>query len=241
MLYTVLVVDNDEQMINVIKMAVSKMGYEVITATKVEDALDYLAIQLPDLIISDISMPGISGLEFCQMIRRDANTRHIPFVIVSSKSRVEDKVAGLKAGADDYITKPFNTKELSARLSMLFKRVEKAQQAALVARKSTKGSLAQINLVDLLGIFEMTQKTGLLTISHDNYAGSMYLENGNIVHCTLHDTEGEEAFLNLLRWNEDGEFEFTPAIKPVKKTITGNTHSLVMEGLKQIDEEKRGK
>ena len=239
MAYTILVVDDDEQIVNIIKLAVSDMGYEVITATNIEEALDYLAIQLPDLIISDIMLSGTDGIDFCKMIRKDPNTRHIPFVIISARSSVEDKILGLKAGADDYITKPFNIQELSARLAMLFKRVERAKQAALVARKSTKGSLAQINLTDLLGIFEMTQKSGLLTITHENYGGSIYLDKGAIVHCTLHNVEGEEAFYSLLRWNEDGEFEFTPGIKPVRKTINTTTHSLVMEGLKQIDEEKR--
>jgi two-component system alkaline phosphatase synthesis response regulator PhoP len=240
MAYTVLIVDDEREVIDVLKFSLQNLGYEVITAKNVEEALDYLAIQLPDLIISDIIMPGIDGLQFCKTIRKDPNTRHIPFVFISSKTSIEDRIKGLKTGADDYIAKPFNIVELNARLSMLFQRVEKSKQAALAARKSTKGSLGQINLVDLLGIFEMSKKTGLLTISKENYFGSLYLEHGNIIHCVFQDVEGEEAFYRLLRWKDEGEFEFTPAISPDHKTIEQGTHSLIMEGLKQIDEEKKG-
>ncbi len=92
----------------------------------------------------------------------------------------------------------------------------------------------------MLGIFEMTRKTGLLTISQDNRFGSIYLEEGNIVHCVLQDTEAEEAFYRLLKWKNQGKFEFTPAILPVSRTINQKTHSLVMEGLKQLDEDNKG-
>jgi DNA-binding response OmpR family regulator len=100
-------------------MALEDDGYSVVEAANGEDALDRFAEQPPDIVILDLMLPGIDGFECCRRLRRLSD---VPIIIVSARDDTSDVVAGLEAGADDYVTKPFVVKELAARLRALRRR-----------------------------------------------------------------------------------------------------------------------
>src|SRR5260370_38234993 len=110
---TILVVDDEPQLRRVIKATLTDLGYTVIDAKSGEDALERLRGQQPDLILLDLNMPGIGGLETCRAIRSNSD---IPVIILSVRNSEHDKVEALDAGADDYVTKPFGIQELLARI-----------------------------------------------------------------------------------------------------------------------------
>lgn len=115
----VLVVDDDQQLLGAIANGLTARGYEVHTASTGEDALDMLARHDVDLILVDLGLPGISGREVISTVRQ---TLDVPVIVLSVRDAQEDKVAALDAGADDYVTKPFDTPELLARMRAVRRR-----------------------------------------------------------------------------------------------------------------------
>jgi DNA-binding NtrC family response regulator len=113
----VLVVDDEEDMLETIAYNLERGGHEVMRASSGAAALAQLAGRTPDLIISDVMMPGMDGLEFCAAVRARAETALTPFLFVTGKGQPGDKYAGLRAGADDYVTKPFDLGDLLARVN----------------------------------------------------------------------------------------------------------------------------
>jgi DNA-binding response OmpR family regulator len=116
----ILTVEDDERIRTAVKLALEDEGWIVDEADNGEDALDLFARNPTDVVLIDIMLPGIDGFEVCRSIRR---TSDVPIVMVTARADTHDVVAGLEAGADDYLTKPFAPKELSARIRALLRRI----------------------------------------------------------------------------------------------------------------------
>src|SRR2546425_1139912 len=114
-----LVVDDEPQILRVMRASLPIRGYEVITASSGEDALNQLSKQVPDLVILDLVMPEMSGLDVCRRVREFSS---VPIIVLSAKGSEADKVAALDLGADDYVTKPFGMDELLARVRAVLRR-----------------------------------------------------------------------------------------------------------------------
>jgi two-component system alkaline phosphatase synthesis response regulator PhoP len=123
---TILIVDDEEDIVELIELALTREGYGVIAATTGEQALQLAQTQRPELAILDLMLPGIDGLEVCKLLKRDPRTEQMHVIILTAKSGDSDIVAGLELGADDYMTKPFSSKVLVARVRrVLRKEVER--------------------------------------------------------------------------------------------------------------------
>src|SRR5919198_3753769 len=117
----ILVVDDERAVRESLRRALELEGYDVELAAEGEEALYRLGSNgEPDAIILDVLMPGIDGLEVCRRLRREGN--HVPVLMLTAREEVENRVAGLDAGADDYVTKPFALEELLARIRALLRR-----------------------------------------------------------------------------------------------------------------------
>ena len=113
---TVLIVDDEEDIQELVKLSLQREGYEVLTVATGDNALVVARSRQPSLIILDLLLPGLAGLDVCKILKADPKTQAIPIIILSAKSEESDIVAGLELGADDYITKPFSAKVLVARV-----------------------------------------------------------------------------------------------------------------------------
>jgi two-component system alkaline phosphatase synthesis response regulator PhoP len=118
----ILVVDDEEDVLELVKYNLEKSGYKVIKAFSGEQAMTEARGKTPDLIILDLMLPGIDGLEVCRQLKSDVKTERIPIIMLTAKGEETDIVTGLELGADDYITKPFSPKVLIARLRRLLHR-----------------------------------------------------------------------------------------------------------------------
>ncbi len=116
---TILVVDDDVRVLRMVRRILELEGYKVVTADGGQAALDLLQETNPDLVLLDIMMPDIDGYSVCHRIREFSP---VPIIMVTAKGKDEEKVAGLDAGADDYVTKPFSAKELNARIRAVLRR-----------------------------------------------------------------------------------------------------------------------
>ena len=121
----ILIVEDEKDIRDLIIYALQAKGYETISADDGEKALKMLKENKPDLVILDWMLPSVSGLEICRNIRRDENIKNIPIIMLTAKITEDDKILGLDSGADDYITKPFSTAELSSRVKAILRRTER--------------------------------------------------------------------------------------------------------------------
>ena len=118
----ILVVDDEEDILELVRYNLDREGYQVLCAVSGEEALEMAASEPVDLIILDLMLPGIDGLEVARRLKHNMNTREIPIVMLTAKGEEADVVAGLELGADDYVTKPFSPRILIARMKAVIRR-----------------------------------------------------------------------------------------------------------------------
>lgn len=123
---TILIADDDPHIRQVVRFALEKTGFDVLEATDGAEALDKVAADTPDLVVLDIMMPEMDGTEVCRKLRADSG---VPVIFLSSKDEEIDRVVGLELGGDDYVTKPFSPRELTARIKAVLRRVDGDVQA----------------------------------------------------------------------------------------------------------------
>ncbi|EFM09371.1 two component transcriptional regulator, winged helix family [Paenibacillus curdlanolyticus YK9] len=135
---TILIVDDDRQIAELVDIYLRNEGYSTAIAGDGEEALRMFEAQPFDLIVLDVMMPRMDGLELCRRLRRDKSAETVPILMVSAKAEDMDKIMGLMTGADDYMTKPFNPLELTARVKSLLRR---SYQYSKPAKSEDDGSL----------------------------------------------------------------------------------------------------
>lgn len=122
--HTVLVVEDEDDISELIRFNLEQEGFDVITVADGEHALQEVQSASPDLVILDLMLPGIPGIEVCKRLRAQPATARLPVLMVTAKSAETDRVVGLEMGADDYIVKPFSVRELVARVRAVLRRAE---------------------------------------------------------------------------------------------------------------------
>jgi two-component system phosphate regulon response regulator PhoB len=113
---TILIVDNEQDILELLSYNLQREGYRVVPAESGEAAIDSAVSLRPELIVLDLMLPGIDGVEVCRRLRSDARVKDIPIIMLTAKSEDSDIISGLEVGADDYVTKPFSPKVLIARI-----------------------------------------------------------------------------------------------------------------------------
>ncbi len=126
----ILVVDDDKSIVKVVRSYLEQAGYTVQTAYDGESALHALRSEKPDLVVLDLMLPDRDGWEITRLIRSDATLGAMPIIMLTARVEDTDKIVGLELGADDYITKPFNAREIVARVRALLRRAQFAQNVA---------------------------------------------------------------------------------------------------------------
>jgi CheY-like chemotaxis protein len=125
----ILVIDDHEETIRVVKFILEQRGYEVISANSGGAGLSVAKADKPNLILLDVMMPDINGVDVCRQLRADSNFDDVPIIMFTAKDQVDDKWAGFEAGADDYLTKPTDPDELDRRIQVLLRRVSPGEEA----------------------------------------------------------------------------------------------------------------
>lgn len=120
----ILVIEDDEETAEFIKETLNLEGYEPIVALNGRDGLNKVREESPSLILLDLNLPDIDGIDVCKTVKGDVDTRQVPIIVLTARVTTDEKVNGLEAGADDYIVKPFSPRELIARIKAIFRRIE---------------------------------------------------------------------------------------------------------------------
>ena len=164
---TILVVDDEEDIQELVKLNLVREGYEVLSCGTGEEALEISRSKLPSLIILDLMLPGIDGLEVCRILKHDPKTEHISIVMLTAKGEESDIITGLELGADDYITKPFSGKVMVARVRRILRKVvtpavekatirihditiDPARRKVLIGNKTVELTFTEFNILHTL-------------------------------------------------------------------------------------------
>ncbi|MGI1691151.1 response regulator transcription factor [Thermoanaerobacter uzonensis] len=124
MAHMVLVIEDEVHILELLRYNLEAAGYKVITSENGKEGLDKALEEKPDLVILDLMLPDVDGLEICKILKKNDETKNIPIIMLTAKSEEFDKVLGLELGADDYITKPFSVRELLARIKAVLRRTQ---------------------------------------------------------------------------------------------------------------------
>jgi phosphate regulon transcriptional regulator PhoB len=123
MMKKILVVDDEPDILELVSYNLRKEGFDACTASEGEEALKKIREGQFDLLVLDLMLPGIQGMDLCRIVRSDPGTKHLPIIMLTAKGEEIDRVLGLETGADDYITKPFSPRELVARVKTVLRRI----------------------------------------------------------------------------------------------------------------------
>lgn len=169
----ILVVEDEQSIIKLVQFNLEKAGYQVDVATDGQMALEKVHNTKPDLVVLDLMLPKVDGLEVCRKIRQER--QHIPILILTAKSDEFDKVLGLELGADDYMTKPFSPRELTARIKAIFRRVDAIREAQNLTQQKRQIHVGEL-LIDLDG-YEVMYKGKKIDLTPKEFELLVFMAN----------------------------------------------------------------
>ena len=178
----ILVVEDEPHIQELISINLTRAGHAVRCASNAEQAREMMLRSLPDLLLLDWMLPGMTGVEFTRLLRSEARTRDVPIIILSARIEERDKISGLEVGADDYITKPFSPRELIARIAVILRRrvpqvtAEVVRVAGLVLDPAAKTVIAKGQPLSL-GSTEFRLLHFLVTHTDRVYSRSQLLDH----------------------------------------------------------------
>lgn len=233
----IFVVDDEVNLLNILKIQLGRAGYEVATFTAGSDAINQIVQKMPDLLIVDYMMPVMDGLEFTRKVKEDPATRSVPIIILSALNQTSEKLKTFEAGAEDYITKPYDIKELLARIRSAIARskVQRPAQPEAPPKEGLTGRLSTISLPNLIQLLEMDSKTGILHVHSPSLIGGISFSKGKVVAASTGNFKGEKAVFKLL-FLKEGDFEFEHKDEITEREITTSNQNLLLDAVRRKDE-----
>jgi DNA-binding response OmpR family regulator len=249
----ILVADDDEWIVTMVSAMLAKQGYEVIGCADGKEALHEAGRRTPDLLITDVMMPGLDGWELVRTLRSRPQLALTPVIFLTALGGDDDRLRGFRLGADDYVPKPFRFEELELRVAnALRRRVQvEATLRAQVARepgprdpRGIHGTLDQLGVSAMLMVMEMEKKSGVLVfMSPAGETARVFLKQGRVVRARLDGKpapKNAELIYRILRW-ADGKFEFSALDVDMANELDASTTALLVEGARRLDEELAAK
>ncbi len=234
----ILIVDDEKAIMEYICTSLKREGFEVIGTTNAEEALDLVENELPDLIISDVKMPIMDGVEFCWMVRQNSSIPMVPFIFLTGYDDEDLQINGYRAGADAYFLKPIQRSKLLQMSQALIDRYKKLQAVGEGTASGISGKTSEISQVEMLQFLSSQGKTGVFTLVQGKVTGKMYMKNGQILQAEFADLRGLDA-AQMIITNMEGDYFFKKAAVDMDDSIKMPTIKLLMDVSRIQDEESR--
>lgn len=236
-LRTVLVVDDNEVFRTYLRNVLTGRGFTVHEAKDGEEGLKAALEKRPWLILTDVSMPKVDGIEFCRRVRSHSLVHHIPLIFLSGWDEYKDRYRGLEAGADEYLSKDTSIRELLIRIQLVLKRYSDLGPRAWRG-PGMEGQIEVIGAPGLLQMCHLGRLSGVCAVAEGGRRLEVRFRDGEIVGARTEGLEGTDAVYELLSWRE-GHFSFAPG-DPGDATPLGESfNQLLLEGCRRLDEAKR--
>ncbi len=236
----VLLVDDDRTGLMILSRSLARANFTVATANSAAAALELLNNLRPEVILADVSMPGMDGFEFFRKVRAQG-LADVPFIFCSGRDGASDRLVGLRMGADDYLVKPVVPEEviLKVRLQVTKMQYLRALKVALENKDSSSvmsGSFGGISVMDVLQTARMLGNGEYAVLfATEEDSGAVYLEHGQVLHAETGWATGHKAFTQLLTW-ERGKFNIENKSYDDEPTLSGALEEVLLDHLAQIDE-----
>jgi len=236
----ILAIDGDDEVRDLIVSGLAGEGYEVLPAASGEEALAIAREQRPDLVCLEVALPGIDGFETVRRMLADPDLRGTPFLFLTGKTGLKERVEGLRLGAHAYLGKPFAFPELFATVSGILQRApgpETEGAPAPSAGLGLMGSLGAISISGVIQALEGERQTGVLRIVSGIRWGQLAFHQGKIVGAAAGNVSGEEAIAELVGW-ETGTYAFRAEAVEARPPLADSAVSVLMRALKRHDERR---
>lgn len=174
----ILIVDDEVSTLKLLGMALERQGYRIAAAQDANQALARIDAELPDLVIMDVMMPGVSGLDLVQRLRARRDTATLPVILLSAKGEVADRIAGLQAGADEYLVKPIDTSEMMARVASLLERTRRlraetgGRPTKVISFIGAKGGVGTTSIVVNVGVALASAQKEVIAVELRGHSGT---------------------------------------------------------------------
>ncbi|MEM7245838.1 MAG: response regulator [Acidobacteriota bacterium] len=240
----ILVVEDEVDIQLTLQAILEGAGHQVLVASNGAEGLEKLQEHEPDLVISDVNMDVMDGWEFVERLRVHPRLRFTPVIFMTSLAAHEDRLRGLRLGADDYLNKPPNVEELETRVEAALQRSQAMRSTLGPPEEETaapadfQGDLSQLSPGAILAMFEFESKTGLLELKLSGEVGRIWLRDGRVVDAELGGDSGAtglDAVYAIVLWKA-GRFSFRKEDVDREDVINNPTTHLLMEAARLADE-----
>jgi DNA-binding response OmpR family regulator len=237
-LRTALVVDPDDGDRRALVASLAQNGFSVHEASTAAEGLRLAVARRPWLIITETRLSDESGLSFCRRVRGHSLLRRTPVVFVSRRDECESRYEAMKAGADDYLTKPAPSRELLIRLELLLRRFGEIELAGEGA--GLRGAIELVGAPAVLQICHLNQLTGVLVARRGSQSVRIAFRHGQVVAAVGPDHEGPLVVYDFVGWPQ-GQFEFDRDAVIEGAPVAADFNGLLLEGCRRLDERRRGR
>jgi DNA-binding response OmpR family regulator len=232
----VLVVDDDKHYRDAAAKVMREAGFEVITACNGFEALSMALKHQPSAIVTDVTMPDMDGWQLLRMVRARPTLRRTPVVFLTELNSESERLRGYQLGVDDYLGKPFDGVELTARVERVLERSHAAQEAQA---HGMHGDLSRVSLPSLLSLADMERRSGVLQLMHEGEKATLHLRDGAVVRIDLAEQfdhlTGLKRFFHVLDWTH-GSFELVHIEVLANDTLQLPTTFVLLEHARLHDE-----
>ncbi len=255
----ILVIDDDINILSTLRILFQRESFQVQTAFDGEDGLKKIIVGGLDIILSDVDMPKMNGFEVFQKLKMQGLVSQVPIIMMSAGVNPVDRAKYIEEGAEDFITKPFNTIELLARVRRILARASGQMGSAVGGSAApgkdgsdsaggrptelTRGKLGDVLVPDLVQFFMLGQKDGFIEFTRPTGTARMFFIGGQVIHCTVVERsgisrEGEDAVYNVLSWAE-GNFRAAFEKVAIPRRIKTPAQDLLLEHARRSDDQSR--
>ncbi|MEE4311259.1 MAG: response regulator [candidate division KSB1 bacterium] len=232
----ILVADSDPKNLLILKENLEASGFSVITSSDGTRAWEEIQANTPQLVLTEVTLPELNGIQLLEKMQADPNTSFIPLVFLTNQRDVQQRVRGFQAGAKDYLVKPLHVKEVIAHIRMVLRRTAKRHIDRSKNYLKITGQLSEMSLADLIEKFSVERKSGALSLNNGNEkTGKVYFRNGNVINASCSSLTPENAVYQMLTWDR-GFFNMVfKNVDDIADAISISNFGLLMEGAKRID------
>lgn len=231
----ILLVDPHLEGLKELKSLLMQKGYRVGQVDNSEHALQISVKEIPDAVICEALLPGLSGGDLLKRLRRKTDTKMIVFLLLAEQKILDDRINLLELGADDFVPKPFHPQEVLVRLENIFSERERYRSGQGDLTKSFSGTLTEMSVIDLIEIFTVASKSGVLHLQRGVKEGLIYVADGIVVDATLDALPAQDAITAMVTW-EDGFFQVEFQEVTREQKITVSTEELLVKGFERLNE-----
>jgi DNA-binding response OmpR family regulator len=236
-LRTALLVDGDSGYKQFLCGLLEPAGFTLYEAENGEEALKIALAKRPWLILTEVNLPILDGFEFCRRVRSHSLLRHTPLVFLAAWDEYRERYHGLSLGADDYLSKRTDARELLIRLQIILKRYAEVGVRSRTGA-AMEGGIELIGAPGMLQMCHLSRFTGVLTVRTGASRVQIRLREGELLSAESNKTVGAEAIFEFLSWTR-GHFEFVPGDPGDGEPLAEKFDYLLLEGCRRLDETQR--